>query len=174
MPAKASSDSDDPTPANDGGPVTLRAGDDIEHTGEPGPQIQTGGNVWMAAGGDIGAQEELQIAGGGEETDQLRVTAGGTADVAVVNAGFRDLSLAVATDPDAAIEVTQDGGDAIRMAGSGGSMVVSEADGTGNDVNLFVGFENRDEDADDGTLVLADESVRSARRRFARAATATS
>ena len=46
--------------------VTLSSPETTSSTRAAGPQIRTGGNVAMTAGGDIGAQEELQMQGGGE------------------------------------------------------------------------------------------------------------
>jgi hypothetical protein len=153
--------SDDPdTLATDGGNVTLVAGGDIEHGGQAGPHIRTGGSVSFSADGNIGASSPIRVEGHeveGRATNQLNVSAGGTARVDATNVGFLFLN-ATATTAVADIRITQegdDGGNVIDMAGSGGQMVVNRVDTRDNQVDAEVVFSNPDDDAPDGTLVLA-------------------
>ena len=161
----------------DGGPVLLLSTDDLDQVGG-GPAILTSSNVSLSADGDIGqATGGFLVRGGNErriglngailDQDVLAVTAGGTADVDV-EAGRRFLgTLEVhATTLSADIELNQPGGagDGITLAGDGTTLTLTRADGTDGEVSLIVDYDNPDDAAADGTLVIATDSVHAGRR----------
>ena len=159
----------------DGGRVELFGEDDLEHGGQAGPHVRTTGDVLLGSQGDVGATGTWLVEGEGErrvvqgrfaDTDRLSVGAGGRADVQVVNGGSFLAGLEViAFDTGAAldIDVLQPGAvgdDRVSIDGQGGRAVVTEADGTGHQIDLFVRYQNRDTDSrDDATLVLGTGAV---------------
>ena len=98
--------------------MTLAAGDDIEHGGQAGPQIRTGGNVSLAAGDDIGATSTLRIEGHrrreGPRTSH-RERGRARRDVNVDERGLPRRLVVTATRDAADIDVTQFGGDVIDI-----------------------------------------------------------